>query len=320
MTEAIDKKEEKSEIPFHFYEEFFDNFTSMHTRKSYKIDINNFLNWVHTELRISKYDAVDRASVIKYRNWLQEAGGRHGNPSAPKTVARKLAALSSYFDFLVEKGQCDFNPVTSVKRPRREVLSPTAALSAKQVGELFQAIDANKQAGAMHRAILIMFFTTGLRKSEILNLKYKDYRDINDYKVIEFVGKGGKVGQKLLHPQSVEALEIYLQWMRDHDREHEPMDWLFQPSHNPTDPSNVNKPLNPKTINEILNYYAKKIGLNFSVSPHSARATFIGELLEAGVDIYSVAREVNHSSVKTTQEYDKRRKKIMDSPVFKLKF
>ena len=73
-------------------------------------------------------------------------------------------------------------------------------------------------------------------------------------------------------------------------------------------------------LNEILQNYGKKIGLNFNISPHSARATFIGELLDAGVDIYSVAREVNHSSVKTTQEYDKRRKKIKDSPISKLRY
>ena len=210
--------------------------------------------------------------------------------------------------------------MTSVKRPRREVLNPTAALSTTQVSELFIAIDENKKAGPMHKALLVMFFTTGLRKSEILYLKLKDYRQINDYFVIEFIGKGGKVGQKLLHPICIEALDTYLIWMKNKGREHGPMDWIFQPSHNPSNPSYVNKPLNPKTINNILNSYAKKIGLNFNISPHSARATFISELLDAGVDIYSVAREVNHSSVKTTQEYDKRRKKIADSPILKLKY
>ena len=57
-----------------------------------------------------------------------------------------------------------------------------------------------------------------------------------------------------------------------------------------------------------------------NICPHSARATFITELLHLGVDIYSVAQEVNHSSVKTTQEYDKRRKHWNDSPVKKLDF
>ncbi|WP_127716130.1 tyrosine-type recombinase/integrase [Halobacteriovorax sp. HLS] len=314
------KKIDESSQPFLIQDEFFYNFNSVHTRKSYSIDIKHFFCWVFEEFQISSYAELERSHIITYRNWLQEAGGRHGNPCAPKTVARKLAALSSYSDYLVEKGLLEFNPVTSVKRPRRDVVSPTNALSGDQVKQLLEAIPGETSSGILHRALIIMFFTTGLRKSEILNMKFKDYREINEYKVIEFIGKGGKIGQKVLHPTNIETLEIYLEHMRSLGREHNTEDWLFQPAHNPTDPTNLNKPLNPKSINEIINYYAKKIGLNFKISPHSARATFIGELLELGVDIYTVAREVNHSSVKTTQEYDKRRKKLSDSPVFKLNY
>ncbi|OUR94145.1 hypothetical protein A9Q84_17705 [Halobacteriovorax marinus] len=314
------EKAESLTHPFHIHQEFFENFNSIHTRKSYEIDIKHFLTWLFTELSVSSYNDLERAHIIKYRNWLQEAGGRNGNPCAPKTVARKLASLSSYSDYLVEKSLLEFNPVTSVKRPRRDVISPTNALTGKQVTELLQTIPSDTSSGILHRSLLMMFFTTGLRKSEILNLKYKDYREINDFRVMEFIGKGGKIGQKVLHPQNIETLTLYLEHMKTLGREHEREDWLFQPSHNPTNPKELNKPLNPKTINEIIDYYGKKIGLNFKISPHSARATFIGELLELGVDIYSVAREVNHSSVKTTQEYDKRRKKLSDSPVFKLKF
>lgn len=311
----------KTEIlthPFEIQEEFFENFNSRHTRKGYEIDIRHFLSWVSYEYKISSYSDLERNHIIKYRNWLQEAGGRNGNPCAPKTVARKLASLSSYSDYLVEKSFLEFNPVTSVKRPRRDVVTPTNALTGDQVKTLLLAIPSDTTSGILHRALIIMFFTTGLRKSEILNMKYKDYREINEFRVVEFVGKGAKIGQKVLHPTNIETLETYLEHMRSLGREHTPEDWLFQPGHNPSDPTNLNKPLNPKTINEIISYYAKKIGLNFKISPHSARATFIGELLELGVDIYTVAREVNHSSVKTTQEYDKRRKKLSDSPVFKL--
>ena len=128
------------------------------------------------------------------------------------------------------------------------------------------------------------------------------------------------MGQKMLHPSCVAALERYLERMEAEGRKHIAEDWLFQPTRNPSDPKNLNKPLNPKTINEILDSYARKIGLNFKISPHSARATFIGELLDLGVDIYRVAQEVNHASVKTTEEYDKRKKGIADSPVFKIDF
>ena len=172
----------------------------------------------------------------------------------------------------------------------------------------------------MHLALLVLFFTTGLRKSEVLHLKRRHYKAMGEYKIMEFIGKGGKTGQKVLHPHAVVALDAYLAWMENKGRKHIPEDWLFQPTQNPSDPGNLNKPLNPKTINEILNSYALKINLPFSISPHSARATFISELLGQGVDIYRVALEVNHASVKTTQEYDKRKKGLEDSPILKLNF
>lgn len=305
-------------------EEFFENYTSEHTRSNYRTDLIRFFEFLsENNPKLKGVSDIERNHVIKYRNFLSEAGGVDGRPSAPKTVARKLASLSSYFDYLVEKGIKEFNPVQSVKRPRREVLKPTQALEKEQVRELFELLsqgDKESKSRFLHRALLVTFFMTGMRKSEILHLKFKDYREINDFRVLEFIGKGGKVGQKVLHPMCVEALEEYLTWMKEQGREHSPEDWLFQPTRNPKDPTNLNKPLNPRTINEIVANYGKKIGLNFSISPHSARATFIGELLEAGVDIYSVAREVNHSSVKTTQEYDKRRKKLSDSPISKLRY
>ncbi len=297
--------------------DYFKNFTSVNTQKSYRSDIGQFFNFVANK-GITEYCNIERKHVIEFRNWLSELGGKHGGPSAPKTIARKLAAISSYFHYLVETSKTQFNPATSVKRPKREVKTPTNALNRDQVELLFTAIEQNRRCGKMHKALLVMFFTTGLRKSEIIRLKRNNYREINDYKIIEYVGKEGKIGQKLLHPNCIEALESYLEWMKEQNREHIGEDWLFQPGHNPTDPQNLNKPLNPKTINEIIASYAKKIGLNFNLSPHSARATFISELLEIGMDIYQVAREVNHSSVNTTQEYDKRRKKLADSPGHKL--
>lgn len=320
-SEPIPKK---GTSKFKLDEEFFANYTSEHTRNNYRSDLNKFFEYLsENEPKLKGLHDVERTHIITYRNYLSEAGGVDGRPSAPKTVARKLASLSSYFDYLVEKGIKEFNPVQSVKRPRREVLRPTQALEKEQVRALFELLsegDKNSKSRYLHRAMLVTFFMTGMRKAEVLNLKFRDYRDINDYKVLEFIGKGGKVGQKVIHPLCVEALEEYLAWMRDQGRAHEPEDWLFQPTRNPKDPTNLNKPLNPRTINEIIANYGRKIGLNFNISPHSARATFIGELLEAGVDIYSVAREVNHSSVKTTQEYDKRRKKLSDSPISKLRY
>lgn len=314
-------KNENTLKTFTLDEEFFANYSSQYTRQSYRNDILQFFRFIEDSYpQINSVSQIERVQVITFRNFLQETGGVAAEAAAPKTVGRKLASISSYFDYLTEKGQTKFNPVSSVKRPRREVRTPTNALNAEQVRAFIAAIDTNTAAGIMHKALLLMFFTTGLRKSEVLNLRRKDYGELTGYKIVEYRGKGGKLGQKLLHPLCVEALEAYLSYMKSHDRAHGPNDWLFQPSRNPKDPSNLNKKINPRTVNEIIDHYAKKTGIVSKLCPHSARATFITELLDAGVDIYKVAQEVNHASVNTTQEYDKRRKQLSDSPVLKLRY
>ena len=301
-------------MEFEIQEEFLDNFLSHHTKISYKTDIRQFIAFL-TKLSPKKIEIklIKRHHVILFRNHLQQILGY-----TPKTIARKLAAISSYFDFLVENGVVATNPSLSVKRPRKEVVNPTPALLKEQVQDLFYAVSGNKGSRPLHRALLVTFFTTGLRKSEIIYLKRKDLQKINENYFINFRGKGGKRGLKLLHPQCVKELLSYLAWMETQGRKHKKTDWLFRPTRNPSSPSNIDRPLNPKTINEIFDYYGKKIGLPHNISPHCARATFISTLLENGADIYKVSQEVNHSSVKTTQEYDKRRKKITESPINKL--
>lgn len=157
-----------------------------------------------------------------------------------------------------------------------------------------------------------------MRKAEILNLKRRDYYKENNDVIIQYKGKGGKFRRKLVHPRLEKILDNYLDWMKVSNREHIAEDWFFQPTKNPLFTTDINKPLNPRTLNRIVEKYSKKIGLDFNVSPHSARATFIGLLLDEKVPIADVAREVAHSSIKTTQEYDKRRVTLKDSLVKRL--
>ena len=306
-------------------DEFFENFTSIHTRKNYLIDINQFLNWIHLNFEINNYSDIKKNHIIKYRNYLSGENNDVDIKSkkisyTPKTINRKLASLSSYFKYLIEEDHCKENPVLSVKRPRPDVKSPTHALNKDQVLSLFHEVSKSKYSYYLHTALFITFFTTGLRKSEILNLKFKDFKTYFNQYILLYKGKGGKIDQKLLHPICVRAIKEYIQWMKEEERDTSDEAWIFRPTRNPNDPKNLDKRLNPKTINKLFDTYARKISLGVKLTPHSARATFISELLEAGVDIYSVALEVSHSSVETTQEYDKRRKKLLESPILKLKW
>jgi integrase/recombinase XerD len=300
--------------------EFFENFDSEHTKAAYKLDLIQFFQYVHTEFGpINHPQQLQKMHVVAFRNALQAPRSVGGRPYCPKTVIRKLAAITSYCAFLIEKGLMTSNPTAHVKRPTDQVITPTNDLSDDQVKALLGSVDLNKKSGPLHMAVLVLLFSTGIRKGELINLKFDDYQEHQGLKIIQFMGKRGKISRVPLHPAAIFHLENYIQYMRAIGRELKGTDHLFQGS--PTRISfRPNRKLQGTSVDYIIKYHCKKIGIETKISPHSARATVIGSLLEGGCDLYKVSQLVNHSNVKTTQGYDKRKKSLSDSPVFKLKY
>lgn len=299
-----------------FNYEFFENFDSEHTKAAYKRDLVQFFEFIRNQFgQINHPQQLQKMHVIAFRNALQASAGKGGKPCCPKTVIRKLAAIASYCNFLIEKGLMTSNPVANVKRPHDAVITETCDLSDEQVKSLLSSVDTNKKSGHLHLAILVLLFSTGMRKGELINLKVESYQEHHGLKIMQFIGKRGKVSRIPLHPMAIFHLEKYIEHMRLTGRELKANDWLFQPAN-----INLNKKLQPTSIDYIIKRYCRDIGIKTRITPHSARATVIGSLLEGGCDLYKVSQLVNHSNVKTTQGYDKRKKSLIDSPVFKLKY
>ena len=295
--------------------EFFHNFESLHTRKSYRIDITSFFEFLSDNFpEIKNYQEILRVHVVAFRNFLSDSN------FAPKTINRKLAANSSFFDFLVEKNIIQFNPCTSIKRPRQEVQKPTNDLTDEQIQNLFSELDKLSGPGLLHKAVLYTLFTTGIRKAELINLKIKSFYMKDGFNLIDIRAKGGKFLTKVVHPKCAEVINDYLSSLKLSGEELHPEDWIFRPTKNPLDPTHIVKPLNPKSVDYIIKSWCKKAGITQNISPHSARASYIGSALENGVDLYKISRDVGHASVKTTEEYNKRRQKLSESPTFGLGF
>jgi site-specific recombinase XerD len=294
--------------------EFFENFDSQFTKKSYETDIQQFFEFYRQQRPVANINQLRRIHGVVYKKWLTEA------EYAPKTINRKLAACSSFFDFLMEKDLVQQNPFYGIRRPKQEVKDPTNDLTDQDILELFSKLDELKGPSAhLHRAIMHLFFTTGMRKRELIELKREDLYQKNDRSFIKIRAKGGKILEKLLAEQTVEYLDDYLSWMSSIGREIHPKDWLFQPTKNPLN-GNLVKPIQAKSIDYIFKQACRRAGITTKVSVHSARASYIGSAIEAGVDLYKIAQDVGHSSVKTTEEYNKRKRKISDSPVHHLGF
>ena len=311
--------EQKNAFDAKLQYEFFHNFESLHTRKSYRIDIAQFFEFLKDNFAsVSRYEHIERVHLVAFRNWLND------NDMAPKTINRKMAANSSFFDFLVEKNIIQYNPCTSIKRPRQEVVKPTNDLTDDQIRTLFELVDPLNGPGLLHKAVIYTLFTTGIRKAELINLRLKNFYLKDHFYVIEIRAKGGKHLTKVVHPKCAEVINQYIDYLKhESEKQNEKIsseDWIFRPSKNPLEPGHIVKPLNPKSIDYIVKSWCTKAGIDHRVSPHSARASYIGSALDNGIDLYKISKDVGHASIKTTEEYNKRRAKMAESPVFGLGF
>lgn len=305
----------KNSFDYKLEYEFFNNFESKHTQKSYRSDISQFFEFLREHfLEIDTYAKIERVHLVAFRNWLTD------NNLAPKSINRKLAANSSFFDFLIEKNLLSSNPCTSIKRPRQDVIVPTNDLSDAQIAHLFELLDELKGPGLLHKAVLYTLFTTGIRKAELINLRKKNLYIKGEFYYIDIRAKGGKQLTKLLHPKCAEVIFQYIEFLESNGEKIHPEDWIFRPSKNPLEPTHIIKPLNPKSVDYIVKSWCKKAGIHERISPHSARASYIGSALDSGIDLYKISKDVGHASVKTTEEYNKRRIKAEESPVFGLGF
>jgi integrase/recombinase XerD len=292
--------------------EFLNNFESPHTRKCYKRDIMAFLEFFQEVLELGQLVECQRLHIVAYKEFLINS------ELAPKTINRRLSSISSYFQFLMEKGFLETNPALGVRRPKQVVITETNDLTDEEVERLFNTI--TTQASPLHKAILVTFFTTGIRKSELINIKLSDLQEVNGEMTLKIRAKGGKQLLKYLLPECCDYIQEYLNDMKNQKREIEPNDWLFQPSINPKNPGQTDRPLVASSIDYIFKKYCKIAQINKNISPHSARATYIGSSLDGGADLLRVSRDVGHSSVKTTENYNKRKDTLRDSPARSLGF
>ena len=167
--------------------EWFANLDNPRTRRAYKIDLEEFMAFASI-LTPEDMRVVRRAHLIAWRKHLEE------RQLAGATIRRKLAALSSLFEYLCEKNAVEVNPVKGVKRPQVESYEgKTPALGDHQARALLEAPDPTTLKGKRDRAILSTLLYHALRREELVKLKVKDIHERRGVKHFRVHGKGGKL-------------------------------------------------------------------------------------------------------------------------------
>jgi site-specific recombinase XerD len=270
---------------------------SPHTRRAYKADVQHFV----LMLRIRSADElrqVSRAAVIHWQNRMKEAGTK------PRTIRRRLSALSSLFSHLIAHRVADMNPVRDIKRPRvNRKQGTTRAFSSKEARKILDTPDPATRQGLRDRAILSVGLQAGPRRSEIASLKVKDFHTNAGYKSLQFIRKGGEDLSLAINPQTAQRIEDYLT-ASGHGAELDAP--LFRRHHRDRNHDDAHQHLNPQAIDRILRKYARSVGLARGYSAHSMRATFITTALNNGASLEDVQRDVGHADPSTTKLYDRR--------------
>jgi len=276
---------------------------SPHTLRAYDTDVTQLLSHLSgrherpaSELVVAHFDTEG------VRGYLGELHDR-GNSRA--STARRLAAVRAFAKYLVREELLPDDPTALVGAPRKERTLP-AHLGAEDMGRLLEAPDVATIAGRRDRAILELFYASGLRLSELVGM---DLEDLNlSGRVVRVKGKGGKERVVPFNPKAADAMR---QMLADHAalvRQSSKFEVRGSkktrgPSRTPLFLNLRGRRLTTRSVDRVVRRYVREAAIATGISPHALRHTFATHLLQAGADLRAIQELLGHSRLSTTQRY-----------------
>jgi integrase/recombinase XerD len=295
-----------------FIQEFLVQFLSEDTKKAYIKDLRFFFEFLSSgNVAISHPSEIQSFHFQLYRDHLMERG------LSSATINRRLVCIRSFIKWAVAARLMEHNPLDTVKLPRVQTESPTVAFDDEEVLKMINAPDRSTHKGRTHRLIMVLLFHLGLRRSELVNIQLHQFTQDRGHRILRIHGKGDKVRIVPLNEQVAAEIQDYLNELQAQGIELGSEDFLLQ-----TETCKKNAgPMDGSTIYRVIGRYARKLGINKSVSPHSCRATVISHLLDTQLTpIRDVATFAGHTNITTTERYDKRRKNLDKSAAYQVDF
>ena len=247
------------------------------TIKSYQLDLTDFFRFI--ESKKINYLTITNHDVRGYLKYLDSCNLKNS------TISRRVSTLRTFYNYLVDENIVENNVFHNVKNPKLEKKLPNY-LNYNEMEELLESIDISTTEGLEKRLLIEMFYSTGCRVSEMINVKISDIDFTN--KTIRIMGKGSKERIVYFGDYASKYLDNYLSKVKC-DK------YLF-----------TNKKGEKLTINEveqIVKDIMKHISIKTHVTPHTLRHTFATHLLNNGADIKTVQELLGHANLSTTGIY-----------------
>jgi len=254
---------------------------SSHTIDAYSRDISVFIIFLSTMT-----DKIHQMDEYLIRGYVSSC---HRKGLAPKTIARRLSSVRSFLDFLVNQNIIALNPAKNIQAPKIPRSLPKT-LDADQVASLL-SLEGNDDLIVRDRAILELFYSSGLRLSEVVGLDILDL-DLVD-RTVRVLGKGNK--SRIL-PVGKYAVIAIKNWL---DRR----EFIKSNNEKALFVSKRGTRITPRAIQLRFKVWSKRLGLGINIHPHMLRHSFATHMLESSSDLRAVQELLGHSSIASTQIY-----------------
>ena len=253
---------------------------SQNTVKAYEVDLLAFISWItdntNTDVINIKEDNINKYISYLFKTKLKSS-----------SVNRKISSIKSFYLFLIKKNIVNTSPISEVISPKQEKYLPSS-MSEDEVDKLLNSPDSNIKIEKRDKAMIEMLYATGMRISELVNLKMTDV-DMQRC-VVKVLGKGSKERLIPFGEQAYEALNNYLS-----DRDKSSSKEVFL--------SNRRTKISRVAFWHRIKHYIVRENLKQTISPHTLRHAFATHLLNRGADLRSVQLLLGHSDLSTTQIY-----------------
>lgn len=273
------------------YEDYLkiDKKYSKNTLLSYMNDINKFNEYIKNK----DFKKIEKKDIISYLDNERKKGMKD------RTLSHNLIVIKNFYKYLYRIGEIKENPVQTIELPKLKKALPHV-LSVEEVDKILN-IDLNDKYDYRNKAMLELMYSSGLRISELVNLKIQDI-DLSE-NIVRVCGKGSKERIIPIGDYATNYLKIYVNQYRRQFIKKQVNDYLFLNSRG----SNISRQALFKIIKQII----RDKNIKKDVSPHTLRHSFATHMLENGADLRSIQELLGHSDISTTQIYTHISNKIL---------
>lgn len=262
---------------------------SEHTIRNYSLDLKAFKNYLAADFE--KLDLIEKRTL---RNYIAHLNGKQ---VAKRTLLRHMGSLRSFFHYLKREKRIGQNPMEEIESPKLEKKLPTF-LSYEQVERLFEQPNLESYLGFRDRCIMELFYSSGLRVSELVGLSRHNF-DTSNF-MLHIRGKGKKERKVPITKNAAKWLENYLNHPERHaeNKEHKgekDKEAVFL--------NKWGKRITVRSVDRNFEHYLFKSGLSASITPHTIRHTIATHWLEKGMDLKTIQVLLGHSALATTTIY-----------------